>query len=237
VPTLAPINLVLAALLAGTFAIVHSYGMAIILLTVMVSIATTPLTWMAMRAQSSMTRLQPELNRLRRMYKDDPEKLRAETAALFQAAGVSPLTGCLAPLLQAPLFLSMYQVLRGLTYRLPGSGVFQPRHVGHGTTLYRALQRANTMSFLGVDLSQAGAAALHAWPAPGFLCLLVTGVAIYAAFRLQSREQTRGAQRLARLAPAALAVSGLLLPLVVTLYYATASLVRLGQHRIMARFT
>ena len=58
-----------------------------------------------------MQELQPDMNRIREKFKDDPQKLQMETMALFKRTGTSPFGGCLPILLQTPIFLAFYQVL------------------------------------------------------------------------------------------------------------------------------
>jgi YidC/Oxa1 family membrane protein insertase len=110
--TLDPLNRALAAALTAAYSIYPSYGFAIVALTLVVSIVLAPLTWVGLRSQTAMARMQPELARIRRMYRGDSARLQAETAALFKANHVNPLGGCLPLLLQAPVFLGMYQVIR-----------------------------------------------------------------------------------------------------------------------------
>ena len=58
-----------------------------------------------------MQKLQPELNKLKEKYKDDPSKMQAETMELFKRSGANPLGGCLPLLLQMPVFFAFYKVL------------------------------------------------------------------------------------------------------------------------------
>jgi YidC/Oxa1 family membrane protein insertase len=122
-----------------------------------------------------MAKIQPRLAELRRRYKDNPERLTAETRALFKEHRISPLAGCLASVLQLPVFMTMFQVVRGLAHRQAGSATFRPRYLGHGSRLYKALIAGHTMRSWGVDLAQTGIAALHTTPMSAIIvCLLVT---------------------------------------------------------------
>ena len=58
-----------------------------------------------------MQKLQPELNKLKEKYKDNPQKMQAETMELFKRSGANPLGGCLPLLLQMPIFFAFYKVL------------------------------------------------------------------------------------------------------------------------------
>ncbi len=154
----------IAVLLVACFALTGSYGGSIVALSVAVSTLTTPLAAWGWRAQQARAGLQPELDRLRRQHANDRERLELETAALFREHGVSPLAGCLPGILAAPLYFAMYEVIRGLTRRAPGSALFGPRYLPHSSRLFHALAASTTMHFWGVDLARTGAAALQFSP-------------------------------------------------------------------------
>lgn len=117
--------------------------LSIMLLTVALTLATAPLTFLAMRSQRRLAALQPEVERLRRSFGNDGQRLAQETTALFKAKRVSPFGGCLPMLIQAPVFLAMF------------------RHVQNVA--------ADGLRFGPVDLAQTGVAALHAGPASALL--------------------------------------------------------------------
>lgn len=95
-----------------------SYGFAIILLTLAVMVILMPLTLKATRSTIKMTQLQPELKRLQKEYKDDRQALNEQMMALYQSNGVNPVGGCLPMLAQLPVFLLLFNVLRGLSRRV-----------------------------------------------------------------------------------------------------------------------
>ena len=235
----------IAVLLAASYVLLGSYGASIIVLSVAVTALTTPLTMWGWRAQAATARLEPQLAALRRWHAHDRQRLAAETAALFKAHGVSPWAGCLASLLPAPIFLSVYEVIRGLTHRAGGSALFAPRYLPHSSRLFHALASSATMRFLGVDLSRTGAAALQisALSAGLFIGLVVitVGAGLWQQHLVRSAlpEPTStgpaAAQRAALFLPGLFAIWGLALPLAVTLYYASSSIVRVIQHLIIVR--
>lgn len=164
-------------LLGFLYRITNSYGGAIVLLTIVVMAVTAPLTLKSTRSMVQMQRHQPELRRLQAKYKDDREKLNQEMMALYKEHGINPLSGCVPMLMQAPIFLVLYGVLRGITHRSggPASGigrvagnlaagrgfepwklhdqVFEPQHLSASSQLYRSLEHSTTMKFFGVDLA------------------------------------------------------------------------------------
>lgn len=88
------------------------WGLAIVALTVLVRLAILPLTIHQIRSQRELRRHMPELTRLRQRHKDDPGRLKRETLAYYQEHGVNPL-GAIAPtLLQIPVFVSLYYLMR-----------------------------------------------------------------------------------------------------------------------------
>jgi hypothetical protein len=148
-------------LFAATYAVVGSYALSIIILSVGITLLATPLTALAWKSQSARARLLPEIEDLRRRHHDDRQLLAAETAALFKRHHVSPWSGVLPLLPPALVYLALYQVLRGLIHRPAGSASLLPRYISHSTRLYHALAHGTTMRAWGVDLARNGAAALQ----------------------------------------------------------------------------
>src|SRR5439155_18437093 len=77
-----------------------------------VRIVLIPLTVKQIRSMTAMQRLQPELKRLQQKYKGDRQKLNEELMKLYREHGVNPLGGCFPLLMQAPVFIALYSVLR-----------------------------------------------------------------------------------------------------------------------------
>jgi YidC/Oxa1 family membrane protein insertase len=94
------------------FLIFHNYGVAIILLTLMIKAITWPLQSFANRSGKRMQALAPKLKELQAKYKETPEKLQTETFALYREYGVNPFGGCLPALIQMPVFFSLYFMLQ-----------------------------------------------------------------------------------------------------------------------------
>lgn len=100
--------------------VVGDWGLAIIVLTVLVRLALMPLTIKQTRSMYEMQRVQPKIKELQQKYKDDKEKLQEETLKFYQDNKVNPFGGCLPMLLQMPLLIALYQVLGG-TAEHPGT--------------------------------------------------------------------------------------------------------------------
>ncbi len=101
-----------ATVLAGFYALIPSYGLAIILLTVTVRVLLLPLSIKSTRSMREMQVIQPEVKRLQKKYKNDRQKLNTEVMALYKEHGVNPFGGCLPLLLQMPVFIGLFYVVR-----------------------------------------------------------------------------------------------------------------------------
>jgi len=89
-----------------------SYGIAIILLTVVVRIVMFPLTIKSMKSMKKMQLLAPELEKIKEeVGKDNPQELQKRTMELYRQYGVNPLGGCFPMLLQMPVFIALYRML------------------------------------------------------------------------------------------------------------------------------
>lgn len=96
-----------------------TWGLAIIALTIIVRLVLFPITWRQYRQSLAMQTLQPKIKELQRKYKDNREKLQAETMKVYQEHRVNPFTSCLPLLLQLPIFISLYAAIKGLGPLLP----------------------------------------------------------------------------------------------------------------------
>jgi len=90
-----------------------SWGVSIIMLTVVVRLAILPLTFKQVRSMQDLQRLQPEMKRLQGRYKEDRQRMNQEMMKLYQEHKVNPLGSCLPILLQLPFFISLFYLLRG----------------------------------------------------------------------------------------------------------------------------
>jgi YidC/Oxa1 family membrane protein insertase len=88
------------------------YGLAIVGLTFITRAAILPLSVKQIRSMREMAAIQPQLKEIQERYKDDRERLQRESMRLFQEHGVNPFASCLPLLLQMPVFLSLFYLLR-----------------------------------------------------------------------------------------------------------------------------
>ena len=99
-------------LLDHVHALVGNWGFTIIIVTLLLKLLFYPLSEASGRSMAKMKALAPRLNTLRETYKDDREKLNRAMMELYQREKINPLAGCLPMLIQIPVFLSFYWVLR-----------------------------------------------------------------------------------------------------------------------------
>lgn len=93
------------------YSLVKNYGLAIIILTIILKALLSPLMINSMKSSQKMRALQPKLSELQAKYKDKPEMLNQKTMELYKKAGFNPMSGCLPMLLQMPFLFAMYQLL------------------------------------------------------------------------------------------------------------------------------
>ncbi|NND01978.1 MAG: membrane protein insertase YidC, partial [Acidimicrobiia bacterium] len=142
------------------------------LLTLGIMIVVMPLTLRATKSTIRMSMVAPELKRIQKEFKDDKERQNEEMMALYREHGINPVGGCLPVLAQAPIFLVLFQVIRGLTRRFedaPFAGVvnkvyevqdrasaapqpdeFFPRYLDRSSDMFNSLIGRNEMTFLRV---------------------------------------------------------------------------------------
>ncbi len=101
-------------LMNAFFIVFHDYGIAIVLITVILRLVTFPLTQSSMKSMSKMRDLQPKLQAVQEKYKNNPQMLQAKMIELYREEGVNPLSslgGCIPMLLQMPIMIAVYNVV------------------------------------------------------------------------------------------------------------------------------
>ena len=88
-----------------------SYGVAIILLTILIKMLLYPLTVKQVKSMKAMQELSPKMKKIQEKYKDNPQVMQQKVGALYKEAGVNPLAGCLPLLIQMPILMGMYYAL------------------------------------------------------------------------------------------------------------------------------
>ena len=211
----------LANLLSWFYDFWPSYGMSITLLTVLIMVILTPLTLKQTRSMIKIQHVQPELKKIQNKYKNDKERMNKEVMAFYTANNVNPLSGCLPLFVQAPVFLVLYNVIRGLTRRLSNTGehagwiagrfnqevsvppdrmeVFYPDYIDHQSALFNDLSQEKEMVSWGVDLARSASDALSegfVTSVPYFILILL----VFASSWYQ-QKQIRGRNQQAAISP------------------------------------
>lgn len=100
---------------------IPSYGLAIILMTVIVKLILFPLTKKQIDSTKAMMQIQPKMKALQEKYKNDKARLNEEMAKLYKESGVNPLAGCLPLVIQMPIMIGIFYGIRDFTYEGPAS--------------------------------------------------------------------------------------------------------------------
>ena len=209
----------LANLLSFFYDINNSYVVAIVLLTLVVLVISTPLTLKGTRSQLQMSLLQPELKAIQSKYdKDQREEMNKELMEFYQEHNINPVGGCLPLLFQIPIFLVLYRVILGLTRRATDIGFsigaaagnvssgaeltefesgeanqFNPAFVSRDSQLFTDLSGSNRMEALGFDISRSASEALGDGVVTAFPYLalvLIVGVSGWFQHQMIRRRQT-----------------------------------------------
>ena len=111
----------LADLIAFLEAPIGDWGIAIIILTIIVRLLLLPLTLKQQKSMADMQHVQPELTRIQTQYADDPQRMNEEMMKFYSEHKFNPLSGCLPMLIQMPIFFALFSVLR---YHVPEDAAF-----------------------------------------------------------------------------------------------------------------
>jgi len=105
------LEVILKFLMETFYKLIPNYGVAIILLTILVKVIFFPITHKSYESTGKMQSIQPKIKELQDKYKNDPNKLNKEMAALYKTEGVNPMGGCLPLVIQMPIFFALYGLL------------------------------------------------------------------------------------------------------------------------------
>lgn len=247
-----PLFQAMAWLIAFFYSLVPNYAVAIALLTVVVMIVTSPLTVKSTRSMTAMQRLAPELKKLQQKYKGDKQTLNEEMMKLYKEHGVNPAGGCLPMLIQFPIFIILYDVIRGLTntvntghyytntlghlVKCPKGPCSAPRYIPHTTKLYASLLGHNgKMPAFGIDLASKVLSHHSFVDALPYAALILVAIGLqYLQMRqLNSRNPQMAqanpqAQMMQRYMPILFAIIYINIAAGVNIYFIVSSLCRIG---------
>lgn len=110
-------------LLTILYGFTHNYGVAIILLTILIRLILYPLMQKQMVSMREMQKIQPLMKAVQEKYKNDKERLNKELMALYKEHKVNPMSGCLPLLIQMPILILLFQTLRVFKYHIPNTEI------------------------------------------------------------------------------------------------------------------
>jgi YidC/Oxa1 family membrane protein insertase len=200
-----------------------------------------------LRAGRVAQRLAPQIQRLRRKHRDDRELMVREIQKLHAEHGASMLGGCLPALLQVPVFLSLYWVLRGFTPTSPHNQIFDRAGVGSflNADVFGA-KLGNWISQPLADLQAFGTDRVH-MIAVGVPLMIIAGAATFLSLRMSLRRQAGTApanpqvaavsRAMMYLAPLGMLASGSFfpVPIGVLLYFLANNVWTFGQQHVLGR--
>jgi YidC/Oxa1 family membrane protein insertase len=208
-------------------------GFSIILLTIFINLLVFPLTLKQTRATRAFTEIQPEIKRIQKEYKEDPQEMQKRLMELQKSAGATP-GGCLLPLLvQMPIWFALFRLLQTpLNYLDSGSG------------LGVALKDGTAETFLGMDLSVTpsvaiGSGIMVALPYLIMIALMVATQYVQQWHSTYGQERPSGQpgagaqQAITKIMPLFIGFISWNFPAGLILYWATGNLFRLGQQALI----
>jgi YidC/Oxa1 family membrane protein insertase len=235
------IKQVLGWFLGVFFDVVPNYGVAIVMLTILINLVLFPLTLKQTRSTRAFQTIQPEIKRLQAKHKDDPQTLQAEMMRIQKEAGATP-GGCLIPLLvQMPIWFALFRVLRGAA----SAAEIVDSGIPAGSDLYQHLVEGGGR-FLGMDLgfepatiySTDGLVATIPYLVLMALMVAVQFVQQWHAQPRDGRPQDKQAQQMqtiTKFMPLFIGFISWNFPAGLTLYWATSNIFRLGQQAMIFR--
>jgi len=149
----------LGSVLAWIYDLVPNYGVTIILLTILIRLVLLPLGIKQIKSMQAMQAIQPKVKELQKKFKGNKQRQQEETMKLYREAGVNPLGGCLPLLLQFPILIAMYSILRAPQPNAvydpvdnPDVPVFVNNHLPLESELYADVTNDRNMGFLFMNL-------------------------------------------------------------------------------------
>ena len=191
-----------------------AWWLSIVMLTVIVRSLLFPLTVKQVKSMRAMQDLKPRMDRVRAQFKDNPQRQREEMAKLYQDQGVNPLGGCLPILVQMPVFIGMFYVIRKFG-GTPGRTPPEYESFTHGGILWFQ------------NLSQAD---------PYYLLPIISALTMLAATEITSKNVDPQQRWLMRLLPVGFTAFLLNFPAGLFMYWITSNMMTLGQNYVIYNY-
>ncbi|GAF69280.1 unnamed protein product [marine sediment metagenome] len=140
-------------LLTSLYGFTHNYGVAIILLTILIRLILYPLMQKQMVSMREMQKIQPLMKAVQEKYKNDKERLNKELMALYKEHKVNPMSGCLPLLIQMPILILLFQTLRVFKYHIPNTEIIDGGFLWIANQ-YNVIENGETIAKAGLALSE-----------------------------------------------------------------------------------
>lgn len=105
-------------IIKSIYSVVGDWGMAILVITIIFRLLVWPLMQKQIKSSYQMQKVQPLMQEIQQKYADDPQRMQEEMQKLYAETGFNPVAGCLPILLQMPIFMALFQVLRNMPHYL-----------------------------------------------------------------------------------------------------------------------
>ena len=250
-----PLYRIVGWLLAFLYYPLHSLGLAIIVLTLIVMFVQLPLIAKQTRSMILMQRVQPEIKKIQQKYKDDRAKQNEELLKYYQENKINPLAGCLPLLLILPIGIAVLGTFRhpGIQYHIPRTGTFAKLYVDIcGNTKTTPAQcgvaikehAPSALHFLGMKLNLSAANVIpngigQAWPYFILLGLVILS-GWYQVRQTQARQAKSGGaapnaqmQAVTKIMPIFFGVISYGFSAATTLYFVVSNIWRIGQQHFV----
>jgi YidC/Oxa1 family membrane protein insertase len=247
-----PLYEAFAWVLAASYQLIPNYAIAIAILTIVVMLLAFPITLRGTRGMLKMQALAPEMKRLQAKYKAAPglsvderndlrRRQQEELTALYRENGVSPVGGILPMLIQMPIFLILYQTVRGLTHTVNGTPM--PLYVSHASRLYVAVVNAHGhLDAFGINLANSVRTHGSFVEKLPIIVMILVAVALQylqmkqlSARNRQASQANPQMQRIQKLFPVIFALIYISIPAGVNVYFIVSSVFRICQQELMYR--
>ena len=247
---------IFAAILAGFYAVIPVYGLAIIGLTLLVRIVLLPLSIRQTRSQREMQRVMPEVKAIQKKHKGDRQKINEATMALYKEHGVNPLGGCLPLLMQFPVLIALFYVIRSplkyfgwvqdslLAERLSDPQVSLQTHQFLGLRLDCTPQQFLGFGEAGSPIGSGITCGSGGFAIIGIAYLVLVAAMGFTTYYQQKQMQARGGvsdqqaqqmQMFGRIMPVMLMFFAFTFPTGVVLYWLTTNVWTIIQQQLMLR--
>ena len=192
---------------------VGSYGLAIILFTVLVKILLMPLMVKQTKSTFAMSEINPKIKEIQAKYKNKPEKQNEEISKLYKESDINPLSGCLPLLIQLPILYALFYVFRN--------------PMAHGVFETKAAFEAANAGFLWV----------HSLTKPDYILAILSGASAYIMQMVTvPKDQMQGSMKMLNyMMPALSLIWGFTFPAALTLYWTVSNLFSVVQYKIITK--